>query len=84
MATKKNTEALDFDLAVFKKQKEQLARVASTEVANKVTEIKILIDQIKELVSLSGITLNLKDELAYAIECVDELHPDWNSSSYDC
>lgn len=80
----KQTETLGFDLATFKKQKEQLARVASGAVADKVVEVKALINEIKELVSVSGISVNLRRELDSAIESVDELHPDWNSSSYDC
>lgn len=84
MATKINTEKLDFDLAIFKKQKEQLAKVANTEVANRVKEIEKLLAEIKEFVEVSGITVRVRHMLDSAIEEVDALHPDWNSSSYDC
>lgn len=86
MTTKKQPtkETLDFDLKQFKAQKDQLKRVAASEIAQKLSDIKTTLKEIKELVELSGFVINVKQELYDSIEDVDTLHPDWNTSSYDC
>lgn len=71
---------IDFDLVAFRKQQQQLKQVASRDIAKKVAEVKSLLKDIKELAELSGVTAEVRD-LKYNIE---ELHPDWNSSSYHC
>ena len=92
MATKKQVvvqekEVLDFDINTFKKQKEQLKRVASAEVAQRVEVIKGLLEEIREFVEVAGLDIKLGGgygSLTSAIEAVDEHSADWNSSSYDC
>lgn len=74
---------IDFDLDAFRKQQQQLKQVASRDIAKKVAEVKSLLKDIKELAELSGVTAEVRD-LKYNIEEIEELHPDWNSSSYQC
>jgi hypothetical protein len=60
---------------------------ANAIVADKVQQIKALLKEIKEVVEQTGIEVKLGGcygILADAIEAVDELHSDWNTSSYDC
>jgi hypothetical protein len=81
------TTKLYFDLKEFKKQQEAVKKYAASEVANKITEVKSLLAEIKDLVQLSGVEVKLGGgwgELSSAIEAVDEAHPDWDTSSYDC
>jgi len=56
-------------------------------VAEKVEAIKTILKEIKEVVEISGIEIKLGGSygmFSNEIEAVDSLHPDWNSSSYDC
>jgi hypothetical protein len=71
------------DLKEFARQKLIIQKQASIDCAAKIQSIKLLLTEIKELVTLSGITIDLR-ELKYDFEAVEELHPEWNSSSYDC
>lgn len=74
---------VDFDIVAFKKQKEQLAKVATKQIADKIEEVKVLLKDIKDLAELSGVVADVKF-LKYDVEAIEELHPDWNSSSYHC
>lgn len=74
---------VDFDIAAFKKQKEQLAKIATKELADKIKEVKVLLKDIKDLAELSGVVADVQS-LKYDVESIEELHPDWNSSSYGC
>jgi hypothetical protein len=84
-------------ITVSKKRYEELLRnagiepmapqQANKEVAEKVAQVKVLLKEIKEIVEISGIDVRLGGSygsLAGAIEEVDELHSEWNTSSYDC
>lgn len=93
MATRKaaNTQqenTINFDIAEFRRQKQLMEQHASTGIAERIEQIKNLLSEIKDLAELSGNTdLKLGGSyglLADAIEGVDSLHQDWNSSSYDC
>ncbi|MGZ8887957.1 MAG: hypothetical protein ACXW1D_00195 [Halobacteriota archaeon] len=94
MATRKaatndaQTNTINFDIAEFRRQKQLMEQHASTGIAERIAQIEALIGEIKDLAELSGNnTLRLGGEyglLARAIEGVDSLHEDWNSSSYDC
>jgi hypothetical protein len=62
-------------------------REANKQVAEKVSQIKTTLKEIKEIIEISGIEVKLGGSygvLSDAIEEVDELHSDWNSSSYNC
>lgn len=72
------------DLVEFKRQKELVIKQASSLVAAKIKEIKVLLEDVRELIEISGIQLNINHELSNHMESIAELHPDWNSSSYDC
>lgn len=81
------TTKLDFDFKEFKKQQEALKKYAATEVANKIEQIKTLLQEVKELVEVAGIDVQLGGgygSLTSAITAVDESCPNWNSSSYEC
>lgn len=63
------------------------AKEANAIVADKVQQIKVLLTEIREVVEQTGIEVKLGGSygiLGDAIESVDELHSDWNTSSYDC
>lgn len=63
------------------------AKEGSKAVAEKIAAIKTLLKEIKEVVELSGVEVKLGGgygQFRNEIEAVDSLHPDWNSSSYDC
>lgn len=86
MPTKKTAApvtGLSFDLAEHRRQREELVRVANVQVSEKVDQIKSLLGDIKDIVELSGIEIDIRG-LKYDIESIEELHPDWNSSSYHC
>lgn len=89
MATKKPVQAaqpiagLSFDLADHKRQRDELVQRANQAVSDKVEQIKALLGDIKDIVELSGIEIDIRG-LKYDIESIEELHPDWNSSSYHC
>jgi hypothetical protein len=60
---------------------------ANARVAERVQKIKVLLAEIKDVVEKTGIEVKLGGSygvLADAIESVDGLHNDWNSSSYNC
>lgn len=89
MATKKpvNESLLNFDISEYKRQKALIEQHASKGIAERVANIKTLLQEISDLVEISGVELKLGGsygELSSLIEAVDEKHPEWNSSSYDC
>lgn len=58
-------------------------------VAEKIAAIKALLVEIKDVVELSGVEVRLGSSDYYGefkaeMNAVDSLHPDWQSSSYDC
>ena len=60
---------------------------ANARVAERVQKIKVLLNEIKDVVEKTGIEVKLGGSygvLAGAIEEVDVLHTDWASSSYNC
>lgn len=75
---------MEIDLKEFKRQKEAIAKVAATEISNKIAEIKRLLGEIKELVEVTGIEVRIDREISDDLEEVNRLHPEWNTSSYDC
>jgi hypothetical protein len=74
----------NIDLKEFKRMKETLAKRAAKDIAEKIATIKVLLSEIKELAELTGINVKIDSELAYDMEQINALHPDWNSSSYHC
>lgn len=81
------TTKLDFDLKEFKKQHEAVKKFAAEEVANKIEQVIVLLAEIKELVQLGGVEVQLGGaygELNDAIASVDEHCEAWESSSYEC
>lgn len=74
---------------LLKKAGEEIisTREANAIVADRVAQIKVLLAEIKNVVEQTGIEVRLGGSygvLAGAIEEVDALHSDWNTSSYDC
>lgn len=67
----------EIDLAEFRRQKEVLTKEATVKVADKVKAMMQLVDEIRELVELTGIHVDL-GSLSYDIR---ELNSDWNSSN---
>lgn len=63
------------------------AKEGTKVVAEKIAAIKVILKEIKDVVELSGIQIKIGGEygeFSNEIEQIDMLHPDWNSSSYDC
>ena len=75
--------ATQFDLKAFKKEKERIMQFATKEIAIKVESIRTILSEIKELVEATGAPFSIQD-LHYELEKVESLHPDWQSSSYNC
>lgn len=71
------------DVAEFKKQKAAIQQAATSFVAEKIQEIKKLFEDIKDIAEASEIVVDVR-ELKYTVEAIEEMHPDWNSSSYHC
>jgi hypothetical protein len=62
-------------------------QVGTKLVAEKVAAIKMILKEIKEVVELSGAEVKIGGSYGVfesEIEAIDSMHPDWNSSSYDC
>lgn len=84
MAAKKPATTEVVDLKEFRRQKELVVQQAQAQISNKVDEVKSLLADIKELVELSGIQIRIDRLISDSLESIGELHPDWNSSSYEC
>lgn len=79
--------ALDYDTRTFIKQKEAFKKQAIAEVADKLSQVKVLLQDVGELVTAFDLKIRLGGsygELTDLIETIDSKHPDWNSSSYNC
>lgn len=77
----------ELDVKTFMKQKEAFKKHATAEVAVKLSQVKMLLKEVGELVAAADLKIRLGGsygELTDLIETVDSQHPDWNSSSYDC
>lgn len=70
-------------LAEFKKLKAEVQKEASATIANNLAQVEKLLQEVKELSEATGIIVDVRS-LSSEVENIAELHPDWNSSSYDC
>ena len=90
MATKKATQANgplgDIDLKAFAAQKAEIKRRASEVLAEKVELIRNILGEMKAIVEISGVSVDVGSLLSEFEEAREELDPnrDWNSSSAYC
>lgn len=87
MATRKKIEAFgDIDLKAFAAQKAEIEQRANVVLAEKVQAIRDILAEMKTIVSISGVSINVQDLVGEFEDAREALDPntDWNSSSAYC
>lgn len=69
-----------FDLEAFRRQRDQITQAAYSELALRVEKIQILIQDMKDIVELTGVKIGISDLISELQDARYELDPYWNSS----
>lgn len=72
--------AVGFDLAEYRAQKAAVEQAANAEVATRLEQVKVLLKEIQEVVSATGIEVDVND-LGYLLADMSDDYS-WTSSSY--